>query len=817
MLLRSALVRFYRSFNYDYLRKSDASVSQRPPWEYFDDKWFPYVRIPIERSITTIVGENESGKSCLLTAIDNAVTGAEIHPKDFCRHSEFFTVEEGTQRFPQFGCEWTDLTSEESKALASACKLKDKRQISSFRLFRTAPDKVAVYLPGEDGLERVELSRAAIKTIPNVLPVVFQLDPEVALPESVPIKYLAGDKAATDDFNTRLGRLDAAFADEYAQKRSWFASPDAVTKHAGPISKFFQSLGDRIGTHPEAESEGLQLAHDLIRKVARVDAKALASLQDALVGGDDAYAEGIVRGINRRLDAALNFPKVWAQDRDFRLRVSPRDRDLVFTVHDRTGTQYAFGERSDGLKYFLSYYIQYLSHEQPPDGRNEILTMDEPDAYLSNQGQQDLLKVFQSFAFPDRDGQKPIQVIYVTHSPFLIDRNHADRIRVLQKGSGDEGTRVVRDVSRNHYEPLRSAFGAFVAETTFIGNCNLMVEGTSDQILLAGAARHLRSMQNVGASETLDLNGVTIVPSGGATQVPYLVFLALGRDVERPTVIVLLDSDGEGKTAKEVLLNGVGFRRKRARLMKEEHIVQIGDVHQGLVEIEDLVPTDLAVAATRHYVEEYCSWDREALDGITTEAVREFRVDAPSGIFGRMRDFVASLDAAVSMQKVGFARSVIGVLRQGEAKGIGEFEARMRVLLRRLNRMQRRAMYERTAEQVGRRFEREKDKFIQDHPDVATKEEVGVFLETAEDLLDDSLEGDEIRTALNKLRREFTLDEDVTHVVGDYETLKEHLVGIRYAPLRAVQEQNVEDTDGGVDGTGAADDVQKEAEAEARD
>ena len=175
------------------------------------------------------------------------------------------------------------------------------------------------------------------------------------------------------------------------------------------------------------------MAHDLVRKIARVDANALANLQDALTAGDDAYAEGIVRDINRRLDAALNFPKVWAQDRDFRLRVSPRDRDLVFTVHDRTGTQYRVGERSDGLKYFLSYYIQYLSHEPAPDTRSEILTMDEPDAYLSNQGQQDLLKVFHTFAFPERDGRQPIQVIYVTHSPFLIDKNHADGFASFKK------------------------------------------------------------------------------------------------------------------------------------------------------------------------------------------------------------------------------------------------------------------------------------------------------------------------------------------------------------------------------------------------
>ncbi|MFC9871717.1 OLD family protein [Nocardia salmonicida] len=95
-----------------------------------------------------------------------------------------------------------------------------------------------------------------------------------------------------------------------------------------------------------------------------------------------------------------------------------------------------------------------------------------------------------------------MQVVYVTHSPFLIDKNHGERIRVLEKGDADEGTRIVSNAARNHYEPLRSAFGAFVAETTFIGNCNLMLEGQADQVLLAGL--RLTARAPPGPSSDLD-------------------------------------------------------------------------------------------------------------------------------------------------------------------------------------------------------------------------------------------------------------------------------------------------------------------------
>ena len=344
--------------------------------------------------------------------------------------------------------------------------------------------------------------------------------------------------------------------------------------------------------------------------------------------------------INEALDASLNFPHWWVQDSAFKLHASAREYDLVFTIRDRTGKDYSFGERSSGLKYFLSYYVQYLAHE-PKGSGPEILIMDEPDAYLSSQGQQDLLKIFDAFASSE-SGRPPVQVIYVTHSPFLIDKNHSERIRVLEKGVGDEGTRVVRDVSRNHYEPLRSAFGSFVGEMTFIGNCNLMTEGPADQILLAGATTHLRS-RGAPDLDTLDLNHLTIVPASGAPHVPYLVYLARGRDIEKPAMIVLLDSDSEGHKAKKGILRG---GPKRKQLLSETYILQIGDITVGdggiqtatgrpAIEIEDLVPLSICVEATRGYLVEVCGMDSEqacTVDG------RSDQGENSGGLIGVRRD-----------------------------------------------------------------------------------------------------------------------------------------------------------------------------------
>ena len=47
MFLKSVLIRFYKSFNYDYLRKLDSKVKTRHSWEMFNGMWYPYVTIPI--------------------------------------------------------------------------------------------------------------------------------------------------------------------------------------------------------------------------------------------------------------------------------------------------------------------------------------------------------------------------------------------------------------------------------------------------------------------------------------------------------------------------------------------------------------------------------------------------------------------------------------------------------------------------------------------------------------------------------------------------------------------------------------------------
>lgn len=800
MRLRAVLIRFYKSFNFDYLRKYDPKTTDRPPWEMCDGMWYPYVRVPIDRCVTTVVGANESGKTHLLTAIEKGLSGAGIARGDFCRYSQFFVVEEGRMRWPDFGFEWTDLTVSDRAKIAEVIQAQVPASVENLFLFRTDRTKLTLYVPQRNSYGTYEVAGQGEGVLGDLLPRVFRLQENVALPESVSIRWLAADESAGNKLELLGRRQRVGLFERVLGNPPWFASRESVAQSAEQISSTFREFeGSSASTESGKRAAEASLARDLIRKVARIDKEALRELLGALRDGKDAFANSIIEKINAALKARLNFPQWWAQDREFQLLVSPREYDLAFTIRDRTEVQYSFEERSSGLRYFLSYYIQYLAFERDA-GRPELLLMDEPDAFLSSQGQQDLLKIFEAFANPD-DGGQGVQVVYVTHSPFLIDKNHGERIRVVEKGVRDEGTRVVRDASKNHYEPLRSAFGSFVGETTFMGNCNLMVEGPSDQILLATAAGYLRSL-GVSELETLDLNHITIVPASGASHMPYLVYLARGRDVERPAVIVLLDSDESGNEAKRGIERG-GPRRKE--LLKPEFVLQVGDLDssglQGalggpLVETEDLLPLSLCVEAARRYLIDVIGTESKTAELVTEDRLRA--VPARS-VFQALEDCLRELSPEYHVEKIGYARAVADVLatwrrREDELTRVssGEYVERMKVLFRKLRDMQRRAERELISERVASRINRAKKSFLSDHPNGARREHAYLLLEEIEMALDDSGESDAIRLELQALRREFEIDETRSVPIDNYAEFTERLERLEYAGRIAAQDPDEE-------------------------
>lgn len=786
MKLGCVYARFYKSFNFDQ-RRAAHELAKPYPWEDTNRGWYPYIEVSIHELITTIVGANESGKSHLLNAIEIAVTGQGFRRQDLCRYSDFFNVEVGNDFWPHLGVSWTDLTDEEAAKLRAEVS-EAPEDVRRFHMFREGPDKLDLYFPTADGYSLQTLTGAkAHKFGQTWLPIPFRIESRVGLPRALPVSELV--KAGGDATLSRAQRSELVNIGQTV-RGAWTGKPDTFVHSLGGLASQLLSPLAKLDSLSEPLPDERRLSYDLARslliRLGKVEPKRLEELGHYLEQGEDGQAAGIADKINEQLAKELNFPKFWVQDRDFQLLVRPYESEISFTIKDRTGTQYTFDERSAGLKYFLSYFIQSQTH-QPHETRSEILLMDEPDAYLSAEAQQDLLKIFTGFAQPEGD-QRPIQVVYVTHSPFLLDKNHADRIRVLQKGKGADGTRVIKNASQNHYEPLRSAIGAYVGESAFIGSCNLLVEGVADQIFLAGMSRLIQADGPVALGEILDLNTLVVVPCGSAGHVPYMLYLVRGRDAEVPPVVVLLDGDDSGKAAFKELTKG-----PMRKLIEPEYVLAfdvIGlarDAAHPVLEPEDLIPPGLAAAAARRYFEEISLFRDEQTPEFTTEAVAA-ALSPKVGIFDAIKTVAQA--AGSHVDKVGFARALVAVCAVPPAEvdvaDIATLKQRMKALFTVLNQKRRKAELDRLKERSSAKIERHRKIFLREHSEGANKEQALMLFEKIEVDLDQSLDAEGIRAEMIAMKKRFELDGDPLDPIADYPQFLRKLATLKEAYARGV-------------------------------
>jgi predicted ATP-dependent endonuclease of OLD family len=184
------------------------------------------------------------------------------------------------------------------------------------------------------------------------------------------------------------------------------------------------------------------------------------------------------------------------------------------------GVTTPFKQRSRGFIWFFSFLVWFDSVQQhladaKDQQRDLILLLDEPGLSLHALAQQDFLKYIDDLALRH-------QVIYSTHSPFMI---HSDRlldVRVVEDRD-KIGTVITDNVSWTDERtifPLQAAVGWTIAQNLFISERNLLVEGTSELIYLQVASALIEARGGVG----LDAK-ITIVPTGGLDKV--VTFVAL--------------------------------------------------------------------------------------------------------------------------------------------------------------------------------------------------------------------------------------------------------------------------------------------------
>lgn len=237
----------------------------------------------------------------------------------------------------------------------------------------------------------------------------------------------------------------------------------------------------------------------------------------------------------------------------------------------RPGVKIELEGRSKGFQWFFSFYLVFLV-ESDEGHKDAVLLLDEPGLHLHPTAQQQLISFFERLAEKN-------QLIYTTHSPFLIDGEHIHRVRPVKEDPTGH-SRITAETwpkDRETIFPLQAAAGYAMVRGLFQHKKNVLVEGMSDYYYLHALDHQCRTTNRKALPED-----IYITPCGGTRNVGYLASLFLGQEV-RP--LVLLDGDEGGRIRKDALIKELYAAHLQAILMLDDAVGQSG----AQVETEDIL------------------------------------------------------------------------------------------------------------------------------------------------------------------------------------------------------------------------------------
>jgi len=333
---------------------------------------------------------------------------------------------------------------------------------------------------------------------------------------------------------------------------------NAMFKHVGLSAQEIKELGQEQAQPGQQPTDEI-IKQDQERKEARAIKLNSASL-DITKRFNDWYGQ---RRHTIEYQADGDYFRIWVAD----------DR--------RPGVKIELEARSKGFQWFFSFYLVFLV-ESEEGHKDAILLLDEPGLHLHPTAQQELISFFEKLA--DHN-----QLLYTTHSPFLIDGENLHRVRpVTEDNTGhSQITAETWPKDRETIFPLQAAAGYAMVRGLFQHKKNLLVEGMSDYYYLHALSHQCQRTKRVFLADE-----IYITPCGGTKLVGHFASLFLGQNV-RP--LVLLDGDDAGRVRRDALMKELYSGHTSAVLMLDEALGRAGEE----VEIEDILGEDIIMEAVR--------------------------------------------------------------------------------------------------------------------------------------------------------------------------------------------------------------------------
>ena len=522
--------------------------------------------IKINKDITSVIGKNESGKSTILKALHklngskimDEEKNVELKSQESFIKALFIVTEEEISIINSRYLENNDLgfytLPTEYGNIYYEVTVKDENDSRYYLLYYLNENKKYIPIPNNIYLKRIV---DYIKNLANT----FELSQEQkeALEKTyklseLEIKVCIDNELIKLNFPTEVINELKNISKQITPKKwldllpayefIYFSSFDSILKD--------KVLFSELDTNQQAEN------------ILNISGINIDDLADAYKNGDEQSLEDL--GTQCIEVVSKKFKEIFQQtDTEFKIKIrfGSAKKDISFFTQDKTSGNktISLSKRSDGFRWYLSLYLTMYDYLNNDSDKNYILLLDEPNLYLHPGAQKNLLfNVFKK-EFYDT------QIIYTTHSPYMIDSDNSFSVRIIEK---DKQTIIFNSVQEyaeknskmkdvDTITPLLTALELDVSNSLTFNSQDILVavEGIQDVYIL-------RAMLEITKYDT-KFNNIKFIPGIGASKIPYLYSYLYGMGYN---VYTLLDNDKAGRDAINEIIGDDEDDERKDKLLK---------------------------------------------------------------------------------------------------------------------------------------------------------------------------------------------------------------------------------------------------------
>lgn len=519
------------------------------------------LQLHIDHKITVILGANDHGKTNILEAIEHLnpdlpFTEEEVNWDLSARRDEFprivATFELSQEELHAVLVSLAEAPAEEAKAAETEAGQAMERAAAAYVGAAQAEEQAtaavaaaAAETPAEEAkaakVEATEAKlQAAVAEVASAEAELEQARQRAAVAQTEAAQAMERAAAAAEILRTmpRRVQLTRRGLDAENQIQLLTTGDSLLDKVLGAFLQEHQPRVEIIKPFPTiadavAASDIIEPANEFMQGIFYT-----AGLEP--IHGDGLFAQNLQTQL--RLDGASdlldkNLRSTWVQgdraDLHFRLRHNQGNIELLIRDPAVESQYVQASRRSSGFTHFFTTRMVLHARQQKHLAASYILLFDEPGFYLHPDGQRDLLQVLEALAANS-------QIIYVTHSVFMINRNYPTRHRLVFKDR--RGTRLDGKPYAAQWKSALDALGLSLPGTILFAPNVLLTEGDTDPIYIGAVFQFLIYFGLIDE----DINGFSALSTGDSVNTRVLLQLLLSASA-KCNVAILVDGDAGGK------------------------------------------------------------------------------------------------------------------------------------------------------------------------------------------------------------------------------------------------------------------------------